>query len=83
MPLPPPPPTRTRPRFSVSPLVDVFSLTAAVFIFGGYPQIPWDTALLHLKKRVMEETPWNCICPTALFILGRNDFGKDFKLDFV
>ena len=63
--------------------MDTFSLIASVFVFGGYPQVPWDAALLHLKKRVKEETPWNCICPTALFILGRKDFGKDFKLDFV
>ena len=82
MPLPPPS-TRTRYHLSVSPLVDRFSLTAAVFIFGGYPQVPWDAAILHLKKRVMEETPWNCICPTALLILGRKDFGRYFKLDFI
>ena len=74
----PPPPTPAR-SVKVSPLVSPFSLTAAVFMFGGYPQVPWDAAVESLKRRVAAETPCGDVTPTALWMLGRRTFGKDYK----
>lgn len=75
MPPPPPPPKAVK----VSPLVSPLSLTAAVFIFGGYPQEPWTAAIAELKRRIFTETPFAEICPTSLWILGRKNFGKDYQ----
>ena len=90
MPMPPPPPHPTKmmpepppppnPKsVTVSQLVSPFSLTAAVFVFGGYPQVPLDAAIAELKRRIMTQTQYSEICPTTLWMLGRRTFGKEFK----
>ena len=88
MPMPPPPSTKQMPEpppppnpksVTVSPLVSPFSLTAAVFMFGGYPQVPFESAIAELKRIIMTQTPCAEICPTTLWMLGRKTFGKDYQ----
>ena len=90
MPMPPPPPHPTKrmpdppapqaqSSVTVSPLVSPFSLTAAVFMFGGYPQVPLNDAIAELKRMIMTQTPYAEICPTTLWMLGRKTFGKEYK----
>lgn len=56
-----------------------FSLVSAVFVFGGYPQKPWDEAMKNLALKVRHIAKSDEISPTSLWILGRRTFGKDYK----
>lgn len=57
----------------------IFSFVAAVFIFGDYPQVPWDEAAKRLELKITTFTRQKEVSPTALFVLGRRKFGRDFK----
>lgn len=64
---------------TVSSTTPPFSLVAAVFVFGDYPQIPWDEAVRRLALKVRHIAKLDEISPTAIWLLGRRTFGKDYK----
>ena len=64
---------------TVTSNLPLFSLIAAVFIFGDYPQNPWDKAMENLAEKVRTVAKSNEISPTSLWILGRATFGKDYR----
>lgn len=57
-------------RVTVNPCVDEMDLTAAVFVIGDYPQVPWREAVQNLKRRIVENG-WNEINPMTLWLAER------------
>ena len=45
-------------------------LTAAVFVIGDYPQVPWKEAVQNLKRRIIENG-WSEINPMTLWLAER------------
>ena len=60
---------------NVSPL----SFEAAVWIFGGYPQVPYKEAVKNLAAEIKSKTRLDEIRPTTIWLLGRKTFGKSYR----
>ena len=83
MPMPPPPSTKRMPpqpqqssnAIKVSTLDD-FDLEAAIWIYGGYPQVSHSLARFNLLQ-LCRRTPFGHICAEAILYLDEH---RDFTL---
>lgn len=67
-------------RMKITDNTPELSFEAAVWMFGGYPQVPYKDAVKRLMLKVKYIAGRDEISPTALWLLGRKTFGKDYKL---
>lgn len=77
---PPAPPEVPWPPFS--PDLTRFEIERAVWVHGGYPQVPWNVALKVLLARCKRETPFPQVSSIAIWMLDRGPRVKPpFYLD--
>jgi len=85
--IPPPPPPPKRPWYGdepeivpISPDLSRIDLEAAIWVHGGYPQVPWAEAARELLRKC-HATPLGQICSAAIDILDL-ELPADFDLTF-
>lgn len=77
---PPAPPEAALPPFS--PNLTRFDLECAVWVHGGYPQVPWNVALRVLLAKCKRQTPFRQVSSASIWMLDNcKGFNPPFYLD--